>query len=674
MTLESLGPIDRQVDIDGRRIELGEIEAVLNSHPAVGLSLVLMREKNSEKRLTAYVCCRADATTAPDLRAHLESKIPAYMVPSFFVLLDAFPVNSDGKVLIDGLPAPFEIAGPDTAHVPPGTDLQLLLAGLWREVLGVGRVGIHDDYFDLGGDSIQSIRIAVRANDAGVKFNPRQIIQLRTIARLASVIEAETPSTRSELSDAEAGEGPLTPTQHWFFENSFEAMHHWNQARTLRVSAATDPLALDSALVQLALHHGALRHRFIRDELGWRRASAAPTPGGILARVDMSGISKNKWQPELDDLLTVVQATLDIETGDLMRAVLIDCGACGPSSLVLMIHHLSVDGFSWGIILDDLETLYRDIRSGLEPNLPKTTSFNNWAARLNEYAQSPEVRAEFPYWLSGSRKRTSTLPVDYNEGINSEGSSDKVLAALSREETKALLQEVPRRYHTTVVEAMLTALAMAACRWIGSRTLLVDLENHGRADLFQGVDLSRTVGWFTTVCPLLLDTGPFSEIADVLIAVKEQARSIPKEGIGFGLLRYLCKDASVSGKLSALPRAQIRFNYLSQPAKVSGDDSILQRYYGSSGRAQDPGAVRSHLIDVTGAITNGQLYTGWVYSGNRHRTSTVEKLANAFIDCLREIIVRSQALDERRDASAFLPPDLNRRDLNRLLNLFGEDE
>jgi amino acid adenylation domain-containing protein/non-ribosomal peptide synthase protein (TIGR01720 family) len=678
--LEYLGRIDHQVKLRGFRIELGEIEAVLAQHPAIREVAVLAQEdKPDQKRLVAYLVVKqAMAPSVSELRDFLKVKLPEYMVPAAFVLLDALPLTENGKLDRRALPAP-EMTRPELGedYVAPRNETEAVLAQVWASVLGLERVGVRDNFFELGGDSILSIQIIARANQAGLRLTPKQIFQYQTIAELAAVAEA-APAIQAEQALI-TGALPLVPIQHWFFEQKLPDPHYWNQAILLEVKQALDAALLERAVEQLLVHHDALRLRFVQEESGWRQTIVAPDGTVPFSLIDLSKLPEAEQKLAIEACSTELQASLNLAEGPLLRVALFWRGSQQPARLLIVIHHLAVDGVSWRILLEDLQMCYQQLSRGGQMRLPpKTTSFKQWAERLVEYAQSATVKEEQGYWLDAARTRTLRLPVDYPGGVNTEASARSVVVSLSVEETTALLQEVPESYRTQINDVLLSALVQAFSEWTGERRLLIHLEGHGREDIFDDVDLSRTVGWFTTIYPVLLEiprklrTGQMSDPGEVLKSIKEQLRCVPNRGIGYGLLRYLSQDPEVSEKLRTLPQAEVSFNYLGQLDQALPPGSPFAPARESSGPVHSPRGNRHHLLEISGRSLGGCLQVSWRYSENLHRRSTIERLAESFLQALRAIIIHCQS----PEAGGYTPSDfsLAQLDQRELEHAFDEIE
>ncbi|NEP60516.1 MAG: amino acid adenylation domain-containing protein, partial [Symploca sp. SIO2G7] len=478
--LEYLGRIDAQVKIRGFRIELGEIEAALSQHPAVRETVVLAGEKVSGgKRLVAYIVTEQQlAPSIRDLRHFLKEKLPEYMVPSVFVQLEALPLTPNGKVDRKALPATDTVRPElDKAFVAPRTPIETKLVEIWSQVLGVEQVGIYDNFFELGGDSILTIQIIARANQTGLLLTPKQLFKHQNIAELAAV----TVTKKVLLAEQGLVTGVvfLTPIQKWFFEQNLPAPHHFNQAVLLEVRQAINLALLEKALQHLLLHHDALRLRFEQTESGWQ-AQSSPDVSVPLARWDFSGLAVAEQTSAIDTKATELQASLNLSTGLLVRVGFFDLGVHQTSRLLIVIHHLVVDGVSWRILLEDLQTAYQQLSRGEQVQLPaKTTSCQYLSQKLREYARSTSLQQELDYWLNESRKESIPLTVDFPEGENTVASVDSVSSTLSFPETQALFKEVPKAYNTQLKDILLTALVQAFSQWTGERVLLLDLEGHG---------------------------------------------------------------------------------------------------------------------------------------------------------------------------------------------------
>ncbi|MFT3774237.1 MAG: amino acid adenylation domain-containing protein [Minicystis sp.] len=661
--IEYLGRIDHQVKIRGFRIELGEIEAVLDTHPAVREAVVMAREdRPGEKRLVAYLVCReGEAPTTTDLRAFVKQKLPDMMVPAAFVLLDALPLTSNGKVDRRALPAPEEgeRAATGTDYAAPTTRAEDELSKIWAAVLRLEKVGIHDNFFELGGDSILSIQIVSRAAEAGIRISPRQIFQHQTIAELASV--AGTTVAVEAEQGAVTGAVPLTPVQTWWLEQDVIDPHHHNQAMFLEVREPIDGKALEAAVTRLLEHHDMLRLRLMREGGRWRQGIVPPGGPAPLVRIDVSGLTGGDQTALIEREAAAAQASLDIEHGPIAKVVWFDLGPSAPGRLLLIVHHMAVDGVSWRILLDDLWTAYGQAKRGDALKLPpKTTSFQRWAEKLAAHARTDAVRDEEPFWLAESRHDVGRLPIE-RSGENTEGSARVVMVELTAKETEQLLREVPEVYRTQMNDILLTAFAEAMSPWVGSRRVLVDLEGHGREEILGDVDITRTVGWFTAIYPVVLDLPPDASPGKAIMAVKEQLHDIPHRGLGHGLLRYLRDGEAIATRLASMPASEVSFNYLGQFDQALPESSPFTFAKESLGPGYSPRARRAYVLDVQASVRGGKLRIRITYSENRHERATIEALLDRFVSALRGLIAHCLS----PEAGGYTPSDFQKANLSQ---------
>jgi amino acid adenylation domain-containing protein/non-ribosomal peptide synthase protein (TIGR01720 family) len=598
----------------------------------------------------------------PRLRAFLAERLPESMIPSAFVPLDALPLSANGKLDRRALPPPEEERPElEQVFVAPRTRVEERLAVLWAAALRLDHVGVHDNFFALGGDSILSIQIIARAAQEGIQITPRQMFQHQTIAELAAA--AGTAGAVAAEQGPVTGEAVLTPIQRWFFDLDLPNPHHWNWnvASFFAARRPLDPARTARAVRALAAHHDALRTRFLPTADGWRQLFAAPDGAPLHVHLDYTAVPVGRRRQAIEAAAASVQASLDLTAGPALRAATFHPGGGEPDRLLLAVHHAVLDGVSWRLLLEDFQTLYAG-----GPLPAKTTSFKRWVERLAEHARSPETAAEAPFWLDERRRDAPTLPVDFpgpRDG-GCEGSARTVSRTLSSEETRALLQEVHGAYQTRIDDVLRTALVEAFAGWTGRRALLVDLESHGREHAFEDVDLSRTVGWFTAMHPVLLDLAEAQGPGEALRAMKEQLRRLPPGGgVGYGLLRYLRGDAGIEARLRELPRPEVLFNYLGQMADGGeGKDGpgLFAQASENSGPALDPRGRRSHLLEINCIVLGGELRAEWTYSADRHQAQTVERLADAFFAGLRRLIAHCQA----PESGAYTPSDFPEADLS----------
>ncbi|KUN96930.1 non-ribosomal peptide synthetase [Streptomyces caeruleatus] len=612
-TLELRGRADGQLKIRGLRIEPGEVEGVLTAHPAVVQAAVVVREDQAGvRRLVGYVVGAAEADL-PAVSAHCARQLPSHMVPEALVTLDALPMTGNGKLDRAALPEPAR--EPAATGRAPGTPEERALRSLFAEVLGVAEVGVDDGFFDLGGDSITSIHLVSRALAAGLNLSPRDVFEQRTVAALATLAAGRpAPEGPSAAEEPAIGELPLTPALHRLRERG-GPIGAFSQSVLLVTPADAEEKRLAAALQALVDRHDVLRMRLSTD--GW--TAEIPPPGSVdagalLERVDLSDAAP---RPQLDP-----------ERGRLLHAVWFDGGTGRPGRLLLTVHHLAVDGVSWNILCTDLAAAWRE-----EELSAPGTSFRHWALLLERAAR--ERSAELDVW---QRRLEQPAPLLGTRRPDPErdlvGAMRHLTRELPAEVTDGLLSTVPAAFHASAEDVLLAALATAFARRLGHRAMLIDIERHGREEIADGVDLSRTVGWFTSVVPARLDlTGvDLGDRTDLLKSVKEQLRSVPDHGVGHGLLRYLNPETGPA--LAALPVPEVGFNYLGRSARPADTDfSPAPEPLRNLGAAHDPATPVAHGLEVTAVTTaDGRLDTTWSWAPGIWSEDDVRALADLWCE------------------------------------------
>ncbi|MFM0286805.1 non-ribosomal peptide synthetase [Paraburkholderia megapolitana] len=629
--IEFLGRIDHQIKLRGFRIELGEIEGTLRKHPAVGDCVVIAKIDGPRTSLIAYVATSLSDTSG--LRGYLREHLPSYMVPSTFVALESLPLLPNGKINRKALPVPAEIVDDTHTDAPAVTPREVLLSSIWKDVLQLSSIGIHDNFFELGGDSILSIQVVSRANQAGLRITAKQLFQYQTIAELAGARDERSAyaSTVDPLGDA-----PLTPVQHWFFDQDVDTPSHFNQTVLIQVPADIDESRLADAIQQVYEHHDALRLRFSRSTGYWTQTVVG---GGdkpaLFAKQAITADAADDRIAAMRAAAADAERGIDIERGPLLAARLFSFTDEPLARLFVSIHHLAVDGVSWRVLLEDLHAAYHG-----QPLSEKTTSFREWALHLQQLAQSPAIGNEAGLWQEILSQKIEPMPVDYPaaRAANYVGNTATVSFELDEAETTALLRRLPQAYDTRINDVLLAALAQACSMVTGNSRTQIDLESHGRHVSDAPIDLTRTVGWFTSIYPVVLEIAAVQTPEEALRAARQQLRRIPNEGLGYSLLRYLSPDDAVRDSFAQLPGADILFNYHGQL------DTVLQRSDGWNPATEDLGSLRSdkslrtHLFEIVASVSNGKLQVDWIYGERIHRRQTVQNLAAHFKDRLLDFV------------------------------------
>jgi non-ribosomal peptide synthase protein (TIGR01720 family) len=622
---------------------------MLAQHANVRETVVNLYEDNSGKRLVAYVTVNNhqhlalnDAEWISELKKYLKTKLPDHMVPSNFMVMDMLPLLPNGKLDRKALPAPeAQIA---TSHIAPRTKIEKQLALLWTEVLRRDEpVGIHDNFFEIGGDSILSIQIVAKVKALGLKISSRNLFQYQTIAKLATVVQplSTTPVVPQILV---TGDVPLTPIQKAFFARNLPQPWHYNQFVLLEVETDLNTEHLRQALAALLIHHDTLRLRYHQIESKWQQSYSLPDDKVPFV------IEKLCEDSEVEQLLETkaktYQASLNLEKGPLLRLVLFKFS--NHTRLLWCIHHLVIDGVSWRILLEDLHTAYQQLSNGEPVKLPaKTTSFRAWAKRLSDYAQSKTVTNEVAYWQTLLLSDFPALPLDYPDGINTIASTQHYTVSLESAETRIFLEKANNAYNTRINDLLLTALAQILSTWTGEHDCLIDLESHGRIDLFKEVDISRTVGWFTAIFPVHLILPKSDDLGECIEAIKAQLRLVPCDGIGCGLLHYL--NSTFDSK-PVVPRKKILFNYLGQfdPSPQKAQFCLTEQSFGLS---QSHQGNNDYPIEINGLITQERLTFVWSYSGNQYLHTTISRLADNYIQALKALVIHCDRIHQQRTAA-----------------------
>ncbi|MFH9850990.1 amino acid adenylation domain-containing protein, partial [Streptomyces sp. NPDC017246] len=661
--LEFLGRSDHQIKIGGFRVEPGEVEAVLAEHPAVETAAVLTRQDTpGTVRLVAYVVPAelqegADPDLARTLRTHIAGHLPHYMVPSAVVVLPELPLTANGKLDRAALPAPAAATG-DTGGEGPRTDREKTLCGLFSDVLGVADVGIDDGFFDLGGDSIMSIQLVGRARRAGLELSVRDIFEHRTVAALAHVVTESTGAVAEEPG-AGLGEVPHTPINHWLLDRA-DDLDAFHMSAVLQAPAGLRPDHLARSVQTLLDHHDALRARLTP---GPDRRMEIPEPGtvdaaGVIRHVDAGGLDEEALTTLARAEGEAARDRLDLAAGRVVQAVHVDRGPGTPGLLLLVVHHLVIDGVSWRILVPDLAEAHEAVAAGRAPELQAVgTSLRRWAQRLTEEAAKPAWAADAAWWQTVLRTpdpRLGRRALD--PARDTHATSGRIETTLPSDITEAVLTRVPAAFHAEVNDVLLTAFTLAWTRWRAGGGLLLDLEGHGREEhLVDGADLSRTVGWFTNLYPVRLDTGP-ADLAEAfaggpaagtaLKTVKEQLRAVPDKGMGYGLVRRLNPDTATG--FAGLPQPQVAFNYLGRFATGgSGPVADWTPLSGIDVVPGDPGHLPlAHPLELNARTEDGpggsRLVAFWTWAEDILDETDVRALADLWFRALEALVTHAR--------------------------------
>ncbi len=655
-----LGRRDGLVKPRGFRIELGEIESVLGQHSAVRANVVIPREdRPGQPRLVAYVAPETLIGTeeeqnearwalADELLAWLAEKLPSYMLPAAILVLESLPLTAHGKIDRAALPKPEMVETAEARGFETASNrAEEILAEIWAETLGQERVDRRANFFALGGDSIIATRVIALAGQRGMRITLQQVFDHQTLSELAEAV-GEPSVELVQDSNAPLGPAPLTPIQTWFFERPSSAPHHFNQALIFTVPAHTKPEFWKAATEALLQHHGMLRVRFEKIEDAWfQELEEAPDLSAPFELQDFLDTPEAEWPQSIKAAASRLQTGFQLTRAPLWRAAFLrrwgkdrdGSPLVADCRLLVISHHLLVDGVSWRILAEDLQTAYRQIASGEEAWLPpKTAAYTRWAERMVDYAHGGDLERELEFWLATVSVAHPSLPRDGSTslGVKDPQATESFSIHLDAATTKLLLGEAPHALGVHINAVLLTALLRAFHHWTGAPFLYLDLEGHGRESLFEDLDISRTLGWFTSLFPLLLTAEDMDNSALVLASVGDQLAAIPNRGIGYGALRYL--NETTASLLGNYPPPEVGFNYLGRADRVWETSGLLQPAHEPLSPSRPPGDPPIHLIDIAAMAIDGGLTTKWTYCLEIHHRDTIESLAHSFHEELRQLV------------------------------------
>ncbi|AIG26684.1 non-ribosomal peptide synthase/polyketide synthase [Brevibacillus laterosporus] len=633
--IEYLGRMDDQVKIRGYRIELLEIEAqMLEIEEVVQTTVIPFTNDNGQTDLCAYFVATREMSVL-ELRQSIGKNLPAYMIPSTFMQLDEMPLTVNGKIDKKALPKPEGTLHTGLPYVAPRNEVEELLASAWEKVLGVERISIMDNFFEIGGDSIKAIQISARLHKDGLKVEMRDIFKHLSIAELSKYVKVVKNSYDQGMV---VGDIPLTPIQHWFFQNQRNNRHHFNQANMLYRAEGFDAEIIRQVFERIIEHHDALRMTYstLENESIQQVNQAFTTDRFDFEIIDLTdetneSVIKDQMKQHADRL----QTSIDLENqGPLVKIGLFK--TTSGDHLLIVIHHLVIDGVSWRILLEDLSTGYSQAARGEALLLPaKTVSFKEWSNQLQSYAASKAFLKEKPYWRQLEQTTIQPLPTDGPITNNLKMDSSDIHIELTPQQTKQLLKDVHHAYHTEINDLLLTALGLTVKNWTGEENVLLLLEGHGREDIMANMDVTRTIGWFTSAYPVLLPIKE-DELSKQIKLTKEALRSIPNKGIGYGILQYITpKEHTESMSFTLQP--QISFNYLGQFDQDTATDVFTSSQM-SNGEAISPYFVRNQLLECNGGIFNGKLQMIFTYNHHAYHESTIQHIADQFKTNLLQLV------------------------------------
>ena len=654
-SIQYIGRIDSQVKIKGNRIELGEIEAKMSSKTAIKKVVVTVLDYNNEKVIAAYFVASNtnEEVDKAVLREALSKELPFYMLPNYYIQVDEIPLSSNGKVAVKALPSINENDVIKEKYVAPSTKEEEILASVWKDVLGRDKISIKDNFYNLGGDSIKSIQIGSRLNQLGFKLGVEQMLKNPVLEDLAKYIEKNSRVIDQSMV---FGEVALTPIQHFFFNDpSIPVVHHFNQTVLLKSEEAVATEVLTNCISSLVEHHDALRMVYKEEESQWTQTNN--TIANKSYEIQFHDLTNTEDAlKEMQRIGSEIQSTIDLENGPLFRVGhfrMID-----GDRIALILHHLVVDGVSWRIILEDFTTAFEAFTQGNTPKFPlKTDAFQLWSSKLQVYASSKEMQAERRYWETVCEQEITPIPTNPEVDVTLVNYNKTVSFELGNNITELLLSKVHNVYNTEINDMLLTSLGLAVKNTFGLDKAVVKMEGHGRENIIDDVDINRTVGWFTSIYPFVVDVSYCNDEKEALVQVKEDLRKIPNKGIGYGILKYLTNG------FSANMQPSIVFNYLGDfgATQEKFEDKKLNQAFENIGASIANKNGSDALLSISGMISSGELQISLDYQEGSVDSTKVQELMDNYKTYLSKLIYELS----KEERTYVTPSDLTYTGLSR---------
>lgn len=620
--MEYLGRIDEQVKIRGYRIELSEIESVLRNQPGISDVAVVALEVGGDKSICAYLIPtnQEQQLDMSEIKNDLRDKLPEYMLPGFMMQIDALPLTSNGKLDAKALPEPNALAGQE--YMPPRTKTEKVITDIFEEILGISPVGIEDSFFELGGDSIKAIKAVSKLREKGYKLSFAALMYQQTPRKIGENIQMGEVNQVYEQGEIN-GESPLTPIQLEFFNKNHVVPNHYNQALMLRSDEPFDIPSLKTAITEIIKHHDALRNVYD----GQRQITLSTEESKLYDWYEKDYTKVQDVSKEIEYASDKLQASIDLATGPLVKVGLFHSDS--GDHLLICVHHLVIDGVSWRILLEDLFSGYRQIQETGKITLPmKTASYKEWANALTQYAKNEVLSDEIAYWKNISDKSNSTET--FKSTQTASGQYKNKVVKVDSETTKKLLLEAGKTYKTEINDLLLASLTIAVKEWRNSKYLTIEMEGHGRETIDREIAIDRTVGWFTSVYPIILETK--DTVEESILETKQTLKQVPNHGIGYGVLRYLGEHSGLEMS------AAITFNYLGEL------DNEIDRIEGISmsgmplGRSMSEKNSSGMGLSLNGAVLNGQLEFDIIYDTGLYTDEDAQTLVLAYERAIKDVV------------------------------------
>ncbi|PFB27750.1 non-ribosomal peptide synthetase [Bacillus cereus] len=640
--MEYLGRIDHQVKIRGFRIELGEIESQLLRNREIKDVVVIDKEDGcGNKYLCAYVVSEKEVKEL-NLRAYLKGILPEYMIPSYFINLKRIPLTLNGKLDRGELPEP-NLVEVFNEYKPPRNEIEEALAKAWIDILGVNKVGINDNFYEIGGDSIKAIQISSKLKNLGLDIRVKDILTYESIGEIAATAQL-VKSNRDIDNGIMEGTINNTPIIEWFFNKKFFKENVYNQYIQLEFKSSMDINHIKKSIKEIIRHHDSLRINYDISNGGLFYNNSHLEEEAVEC-IELAGYSYRDQLNIINKTKNEIKNGFNLENSILFKLVIFNLGE-GKQSLLFMAHHLIVDGISWRIILEDFLTALKQLNNKKEIKLPmKTHSYKAWGEALKEYSNKG-FDEEKAYWHSISGKEFK-YPIDFNKGEASIATTNVLSGELDEGRLNNLIQRVKEIYNLELNETLTIALVIAIKDLTNKNDIIIELERHGRETIDEYIDVSRTVGWFTSMYPayFFLDS---ENIDNSVKSIKEQLRNIPNKGFNYSILKYLNEGLPDDGDNS------IRFNYLGDFDSVL-DEETLSLSSVKLGLENNKENLLTALIDVDVMVVNKKLKINFTYSRNKFEDATIQNFIDKYVGILEMILNKCVKMDSKE----FTPSDFD---------------
>ncbi|UCH95001.1 MAG: amino acid adenylation domain-containing protein [Candidatus Aminicenantes bacterium] len=668
--IEFLGRVDQQVKIRGYRIETSEVEYYLSKFEGIRQSLVLVKEdEKGYNSLAAYIVPSGPNIEVGELRHHLSLYLPEFMIPSYFVQLDKLPITPNGKVDRKSLAA-IDQSSMDMGenYCPPTCKSEKIMVDVWQEVMGIERIGTADNYFNMGGDSIKAIQISSRLLNYELKLDISDLFQYPTIKELTPHMKPLKQEINQEVVE---GEVKLTPIQKWFFQKKISEMHHFNLPVMVYRPGGFNKDILEKVFQKLAEHHDALRMVYLIEDEEIKQVNRG-IQSPLYELIDME-ITGESYEKIIEEKCNQIQASMDLSRGPLLKLGLFK--TIKGDYLLIAIHHLLVDTVSLSILFEDFTSLYQQMENGVKAEdcqLPlKTSSYKEWAEKLYEYANSETMLKELKYWQNLEKMELSPLSKNKDNQAGKSKNNGIKTFELSEQYTEKLLKRVNKAYNTEINDILLAGLSLALSDWTGLERIPVVLEGHGREDIIPDVNITRTVGWFTSVSPVILGGMRNKEdISSVIKNTKDMLRDIPNKGIGYGILKYLTNEEnkqSIEFRLNP----EVSFNYLGQTDEDLSNP-LFQVADISSGNSISPLNTQwFYSLYITGMVRNKRLRTIVKYCPGDFEDNDIQSFVTGYEKYLRQIIDHCASREDTEFTRSDFTSSIEEQELELVFDILG---